>query len=391
MKITPLPGRRWPKLYKRDANGGIRWWTVEFLGNRVRSRFGVSGGVTQIGAWTVVSGKNIGKRNETTPEEQAELLCQQMWDKQKRMRGFVEQLEDVDAVTDKIPVMLAHTYDKGKTPEWADSGMIIQPKLNGERCRIDRRGMWTRNNKPILSAPHIFEALREFFNKHPGMVLDGELYNHELREKLNRLGSLVRKKKPTAEDLEESRELVRYYIYDVSGTTFGNGWKQSSRLRWINSCGLSDARYSVLVPYVYREKFIPNVVHDLYSFYVSHGYEGAILRNPNGLYTGRRTADLLKYKSWQDAEFPVVRVLEGKGKRAGTAGKIVFRRKHNDEWVEFEANLKGKMALFRALWEKRDKLVGKRLTVRFAYITEYGKPFHGYVTNDIRNMYKLLE
>ena len=75
--------------------------------------------------------------------------------------------------------MLAHDYTK--RPQ---SNGYSQPKLDGIRCVVDKNGMWTRAGKPINSCPHIFESLKKFIEDNPNMIIDGELYNHELKADL---------------------------------------------------------------------------------------------------------------------------------------------------------------------------------------------------------------
>ena len=43
---------------------------------------------------------------------------------------------------------------------------------------------------------HILDELQPFFNKYPDVVLDGELYNHDLKDNFEKIISLVRKQKP---------------------------------------------------------------------------------------------------------------------------------------------------------------------------------------------------
>ena len=90
----------------------------------------------------------------------------------------------------------------------------------------------TRNGKVIDAVPHILESLRAFFISHPEAILDGELYNHDLKDNFNKITSLVRKQKPTRlesdtdasfekkekefkERLKEGADTIQYWIYDA--------------------------------------------------------------------------------------------------------------------------------------------------------------------------------
>ena len=47
------------------------------------------------------------------------------------------------------------------------------------------------------------------------VILDGELYNHDLRDNFEKIISLVRKTKPTAEDRVEASKLTQFHCYDI--------------------------------------------------------------------------------------------------------------------------------------------------------------------------------
>ena len=81
--------------------------------------------------------------------------------------------------------------------------VFIQPKLDGVRCviqsenvifydngnKIDAEAVvaYSRTGKEWKNIEHILVQLKPFFDKYPDVVLDGELYNHDLRETLKRL------------------------------------------------------------------------------------------------------------------------------------------------------------------------------------------------------------
>jgi len=101
---------------------------------------------------------------------------------------------------------------------------FVQPKLDGVRCILNAGELTTRAGKPIVSCPHL---AKEYY------LLDGELYNHELKEDFNKIISLVRKTKPTKEDIEEayggvdqwydlSSEWIYFKKNDLSYTIFVN-------------------------------------------------------------------------------------------------------------------------------------------------------------------------
>ena len=102
---------------------------------------------------------------------------------------------------------------------------FIQPKLDGVRCVIqyDEEGefggngvkAYSRTGKEWKNIDHILEQLRPFFMKFPNIILDGELYNHDLRDNFEKIISLVRKTKPTDEDRLEASKKTQFHCYDI--------------------------------------------------------------------------------------------------------------------------------------------------------------------------------
>ena len=113
-------------------------------------------------------------------------------------------------------------FERITEDDWRE-GLYSQPKLDGVRCLIqatrcdygERVMAYSRTGKEWKNIDHILEQLKPFFAKHPDVVLDGELYNHDLRNDFEKIISLVRKTKPTDEDRLESAEKVQFHCYDI--------------------------------------------------------------------------------------------------------------------------------------------------------------------------------
>ena len=126
--------------------------------------------------------------------------------------------------------MLAHPvggFERITDEEW-DSGLYIQPKLDGVRCIIQAELIkivhydyavlvtaYSRTGKEWKNIDHILKELKPFFAKHPNVILDGELYNHDLKKDFEKIISLVRKTKPTEEDRYEASQKVQFHCYDT--------------------------------------------------------------------------------------------------------------------------------------------------------------------------------
>ena len=267
---------------------------------------------------------------------------------------------------ENIKAMLAHKYN----PDKADYPAYIQPKLDGVRCLFTAKGAFSRTGK-LMNVYHIEQQLKTFFAANPGTVLDGELYNHELKDDFEKIISLVRKTKPTDEHRKEAAELVQYHVYDVASMTIAG---YSSRLSYLNSHVYGKLTWPVMhVP--------TEVVLDYDEAVKAHnknlklGYEGSIYRSFDGKYKGTRSWDLMKFKDFDDAEATIVGYEIGKGKRQGTLGKFIMQ---DDEGVTFGCP-PGKGYDYKDLAEMLDNIshfIGERATFTYFQRTKAGSYRH---------------
>jgi len=139
-----------------------------------------------------------------------------------------------------IKPMLAHKFDPDKavfpallqpkldgvrcvfTKDGAFSRTGLQPKLDGVRCVFTKDGAFSRTGKEFKNVDHIKETLKPLFKQYPYIKLDGELYNHKLKDDFEKIISLVRKTKPTFEHRQEAEKLVQYHVYDKIPLFFGD-------------------------------------------------------------------------------------------------------------------------------------------------------------------------
>ena len=222
---------------------------------------------------------------------------------------------------ENIKAMLAHKYNEDK----ADYPAFIQPKLDGVRCLFTAKGAFSRANNRFMNVEHIEQALKPFFAKNPTVILDGELYNHGLKDDFEKIISLVKKKKPTDADKAEAKELVQYHVYDVASMTIAN---YTTRLNFVNAL-------NYVHPICKVDTQVSLDFDDALSLHKKNlklGYEGSIYRSWSGKYKGTRSWDLMKFKDFHDTEATIVGYEIGKGKRQGTLGKFIMQ---DDEGIEF--------------------------------------------------------
>ena len=344
-------------LYKRATTGKIVEWFIEVEGNKFRTTTGFTDGKKTTSAWTECAGKNTGKKNETTPEQQA--LAEATAIHRIRIeQGSFENINDIDNPTFFAPMLAKKIEDrmgKFKMP------VFSQPKLDGVRCVVNARGMWTREGKELLSAIHIYHDLLPFFEENPDLILDGELYCDKLANDFNKIISLVRKKKPTAEDLAESKNFIQYHVYDLPSHT----GKFSERTMALADMTLPKS--CVLVPtYILNEL---DQITTQFEKYVNDEYEGQMIRLDE-VYENKRSNSLLKHKEFDESEFVVQGVIEGKGNMSGKVGKVNLIAENGKP---FDSPINGDWEYLTKLF-KENKLVGKQVTVRHFKWTPDGIP-----------------
>jgi len=226
---------------------------------------------------------------------------------------------------ENIKAMLAHKYNEDK----AEYPAFIQPKLDGVRCLFTAKGAFSRANNQFMNVEHIEQALKPFFAKNPTAILDGELYNHELKDDFEKIISLVKKRKPTNNDRLEAAELVEYHVYDVASMTIAG---YATRLNYLNS---DVFKGFATWPIMQVDTQVAHDFDDATNFHAKHlklGYEGSIYRSWSGKYKGTRSWDLMKFKDFHDAEATIIGYEIGKGKREGTLGKFIMKDYDGNEF-----------------------------------------------------------
>jgi ATP-dependent DNA ligase len=365
-------------IYIKTKTGATNEWTIEVVDNKYRSIAGQIDGKMKISEWTIVYGKNTGKSNETTDNEQC--MKEAVAKRTKKLEsGYFENIKHINK-TQYFEPMLAS--------KWEDSRDKIiypvysQPKLDGIRCVITRDGMFSRNGKPIISAPHIIESLSEVFDQHPDLILDGELYADKFANDFNKIVSLVKKTKPTDADLKESKKNIQYWIYDLPNDSLTFGERCYALDELFDTELESFEKHCVLVETDTCNN--EDEVMELYGEYVDKGFEGQMLRLDKK-YENKRSKSLMKHKSFTDEEYIILDIVEGEGNRTGTAGYMIFE---TADGRPFKSNVKGTWEEMAEMLKNKKNLIGKQATIKYFNLTPDGIPRFPYVINIDRNSYE---
>lgn len=346
-------------IFKLDSKGKTRILKISTDGADLIQESGLIDGKLVIHRSTC-GGKNIGRSNETTPEEQAILEAESKF--AKKVKGeYFEVLEDMDNMTPLEKVthirkiasenivilpMLAKDYKEPPFPCYA------QPKLDGMRSHGKKITMISRENSVINTVPHIQESLKQLPDD---LIIDGELYAHGLSFQENM--KLIKKVRPETIN-------VKYHVYDlVSDEPFKARYDRLAML-------VKDMDHVELVP-----TYVINNEEDLkryHALFLSQGYEGTIVRWGDGGYeNNKRSKYLLKYKDFLDIALEIIDIRPSD--KYPKQGFPIF------EWIgakndELSAGMKFGHAFREEFLRNKEEYIGQVAELRFFEYSDDGVP-----------------
>ena len=383
-----------PKLYKLTSSSKVQEWEISTEGSDIITVQGQINGKKQCYKQTIKKGKNTGRANETTPEQQAELEAKSKWER-KHNKDYHLSIEDCKQ---KVKIanaggylpMLAHSHNK-HAKRHLKYPCYVQPKLDGLRCIAtkDKEGvsLWFRSGKEIITMGHIIDDL-DFVMKE-GDIFDGELYVHG--GDFNNFAGAIRANKNLNPEVTKK---IKYHIYDfprIDGLkekdTYADRYTEFKR----TALGTTSLIRVETIKVMDFKKAM-----EIYKDFIDKGYEGIIFRNMEMSYKQKRSHDLLKYKEFIDDEFIIIGAEEGKGILKGHVGSFLCRieegrdlkdvnstirkysklldLRHEEERGTVSAKMEGKHSLLKHLFENPKEYLGKPLTIKYQNLSEYGIP-----------------
>ncbi len=349
-----------PTLYGHTTAAAIKVWNCRIEDHGTESHIiithGLEHGKQQETTRRVKEGKNIGRANATTSWTQAVAEAEAFAAK-KINKGY--NSTKVAAATQqqqtRLPMLALKYEDRLHDIVWP---AFVQPKLNGVRCLMERRGneiiFHSRGNKQFSTLTHLkADALAVLKD---GDILDGELYNHgEIT--FQKLVGLIKRE---IGDPAKVTKFVRFWNYDrcedVPFVRRASRLVEHGNIKRVPTYRVSDHAEM-------RQRHVE---------FMQNGYEGTMVRS-GGTEPYRfqyRSSSLLKVKDFLDAEFEIIGANEGVGKSEGQATFICKMR----NGVTFDARCKGTDEQRREQWTNRQNYVGKMLTVKYQCLSDAGIP-----------------
>ena len=139
-----------PTLYKKTSGGAIEQWRIwveeveQFIDHSelvydIVTEYGHVGGKLQQARETVTEGKNLGKKNATTAQQQALSQAKSEWEVKVSRKGYVEDIEKAEAGENSgaggIRPMLAKAFATRSPSSTASAASRWSARAPRCRCR----------------------------------------------------------------------------------------------------------------------------------------------------------------------------------------------------------------------------------------------------------------
>lgn len=262
-------------------------------------------------------------------------------------------------------IMLANPFEIKRLQKWKPP-YIIQPKLDGERCRavFDADGvltLLTSEENIIVSVPHIERELLSLGLRN--MELDGELYTHgmgfdDIRSRVSR-----------TINLHNDYEATQFHMFDLVYND-NMAMKQIDRVFKLMELKSSTKNNSA-VEVVYTE--LVDDEEEILSYmedFISDGYEGFILREKSGLYERKRSTNMMKFKPRKEDIYTITGWKEEmsiSGEPKNTLGALVCVSQSGEHTFAVGSGFTNTQRA--ELWFRRNMLIGKQVMVKYQHLT----------------------
>lgn len=362
-------------FYGKDKGGKFKVWTIEVVSferdfGLMKIAHGQEGGKMTLKSETFVTGKQ-GRNPFEQAVSEAEGRIKKQVDK-----GYRENKADLE----ELPLLAMLSGDYNKIPKrikWED-GVHVPDKFDGVRCLVKCAmgggiTLESRTGQP-WDVPHIVAELEKIMQ--PGDVLDAEIYLHgyvlqDITSAVKRtdtqaaIDKAFRKMSKdnsveNADAYDEAvkifylREKLQLHVFDMPSD---KPWYQRLDDLFFYAHARFNYEFVIMAdnPIAYSEEEMKILHKDA----VRRGFEGVMLRNKMGMYeSGKRSADLQKYKEFVDAEFLILDILPAKDEGS------VYSLKNDLNEETFTCTMGDMPSRAKALAEKHLH-IGKYLNVKF--------------------------
>ena len=319
-------------LLGRASTGKFRFWVCQCdeewhepeHGYIIQRTYGQVGGKTTSSPPIIVS-KTKQKRNwieQYTLQFNSEV-------KKQLDKGYVEVPKHPNEYTEQelseifgevatnqkgiIKPMLAKQESKLTNRKILDKEWLCSRKIDGVRAlfywdgqEVHTASRGGENYDPATTHIREKESLIKFFKENPTIILDGELYKHG--KTLQQISGAARMEK-NAYDCD----WLQYWVYDCYDTANPDITAKDRQIFLannfpypVNSEFNEIIEAEIIIVDQHKVSGEENI-WKLHDQYVSEGFEGCVIRDPNRPYKPNgRTNDMLKFKNYKSEDFKVI-------------------------------------------------------------------------------------
>lgn len=363
-------------LSKKNQNGKEVFWSGNVIKNIIHISYGAVGGKVVKQQKVIKAGKNVGKKNETTPVTQALFELNSLALK-KIESGYTQTggtTVTVDAKKNKAqlstaPVPMTAYVASDHVKKISNQKLYVQYKYDGFRCVYDvkLKKLYSRSQKEFVSLPYLVDYLSSNVPKdYPFDYVDGELYSHSLS--FEKISSIVASRKKVPDEATQS--LISFVAFDTFSLNDSTPFEQRYATLKEKLSGKSYLRVAetyTLKPQVLSDSLI-ELQQDL-SYAEKKGYEGIMLRL-NKPYEHRRSYSIYKMKNFFDLEGVCIGFKEEENKY-NVLGAVIFK-------LPSGVTVDGRPAMTAEqkaeIWNNKEKYLGKVGTLKYQEKTTTGAP-----------------
>ena len=150
---------KFPRLYANASNGKVKVWEIEASGNTMLIRNGYLDGKIKEQV-KEITGKSIGKSNETTDDEQCIAECKSKW-QHKLDQQYTQDKDNIKSYEDQDVILPMLALDYRKRSHDIKFPCYVQPKLNGVRCIYQNGKFMSRGGKEYTTLTHLIPELKQ--------------------------------------------------------------------------------------------------------------------------------------------------------------------------------------------------------------------------------------
>jgi len=278
-------------------------------------------------------------------------------------------VKEKDTVGKRVGIQLAYPLEEKRILTWTPP-YIVQPKLDGERCRaiLDPSQPYpasvtlvSSEGNYFQSVPHLLEPLHKVAQLTGPIELDGELYHKGYS--FEQIHSIVGR----TVNLSSNHEEIQLWVFDLVNETLPQ-WERLKILGRVKSLSTSPELQFVQTKLV--ESF--EEILKAYEEFIRDGYEGIIIRHVDATYVRRRSLFMLKFKPKKEDTYKIVgfkQMVDKYGQPKEMLGALVCIS--NDGEEEFNVGSGMDDYFRRSNWPASvaASLVGKLVRVKYQHIT----------------------